>query len=155
MLLSRFKEFIQQHHLFQPKDHLLLAVSGGVDSVVLCELCKQAGYNFSIAHCNFNLRGAESSGDAEFVTKLSNKYNTPFYLKEFNTAEGAEKNKVSIQVEARNLRYQWFQEILATLEQPAWLLTAHHLDDNIETLLMNFFKGTGIAGLRGILPKQN
>jgi tRNA(Ile)-lysidine synthase len=251
-LLKDFKAFIAKENLFQSKDHLLLAVSGGVDSVVLCELCKQAGYNFSIAHCNFQLRGEESLRDENFVRNLAQHYNlqlynaqhhnaenhnaqhnnaqhhnaqhhndqnhndqyhntqpynVPFHLKHFNTETYAQQNKLSIQVAARNLRYAWFAELLeqsrrnsqtlsgvegaaphpqgtersrrpghtqtpgqpetpdptqtpSNLQPPVHpqplthILTAHHANDNIETILMNFFKGTGLTGLRGILPKQ-
>ncbi len=128
---------------------LLVAVSGGVDSVVLCELCKQAGFNFSVAHCNFQLRGDESQRDEQFVKSLSEKYGVPYFVKKFETEQYAQKNKLSIQVAARDLRYEWFNEIAIH-----HILTAHHANDNIETLLMNFFKGTGINGLRGILPKN-
>ena len=159
-LLEKFKAFVQKEHLFLPKDKLLLAVSGGVDSVVLCELCKQAGYDFVIAHCNFQLRGGESDRDENFVKDLGKKYEVEVLVKKFDTEKYAASNKLSIQVAARELRYNWFYELLGTstanwqLPTASWLLTAHHADDNIETLLMNFFKGTGIAGLRGILPKQ-
>ena len=111
-LLQRFKEFIKQNDLFQPKDKLLLAVSGGVDSVVLCELCKQAGYDFSIAHCNFRLRDKESERDKEFVEQLAKKYGVDFFLKEFDTEKYAQENKLSIQEAARKLRYDWFNEIV-------------------------------------------
>ena len=159
-LLEKFKAFVQKEHLFLPKDKLLLAVSGGVDSVVLCELCKQAGYDFVIAHCNFQLRGGESDRDENFVKDLGKKYEVEVLIKKFDTEKYAASNKLSIQVAARELRYNWFYELLDTstancqLPTGNWLLTAHHADDNIETLLMNFFKGTGITGLRGILPKQ-
>src|SRR6185369_420112 len=150
-LLQRFKEFVKQNDLFQPKDKLLLAVSGGVDSVVLCELCKQAGYDFSIAHCNFRLRDKESERDKEFVERLAKKYGVEFFLKEFDTEKYAQDNKLSIQEAARMLRYEWFHELLSTKDyQLSTLLTAHHADDNIETLLMNFFRGTGLTGLTGI-----
>jgi tRNA(Ile)-lysidine synthase len=158
--LQRFQQYILEHHLFSPGDTLLLAVSGGIDSVVLCELCKQAGYSFIIAHCNFKLRGDESERDATFVQQLAQKYKVPFLKKEFNTAEYAQAHKLSIQEAARELRYSWFAELLNRETenlQPVtgnWLLTAHHLDDNIETMLMHFFRGTGIHGLRGMLPKQ-
>ena len=176
VLLEAFKSYIKTKNLFQPKDKLLLAVSGGVDSVVLCELCKQAGYNFVIAHCNFQLRGAESERDENFVKALAEKYAVEIFIKKFDTEKYATENKLSIQVAARELRYNWFSELMgnkqfaignrqnqeeltteATNSQfpiPNYLLTAHHANDNIETLLMNFFKGTGINGMHGILPKQ-
>jgi tRNA(Ile)-lysidine synthase len=168
-LLREFKAFIGREHLFQAKDHLLLAVSGGVDSVVLCELCRRAGFNFSIAHCNFQLRGEESDRDESFVRALAGQYSVPFHIKHFQTESYAQQHKLSIQVAARNLRYQWFRELQQTLSgvegpppapgtersrRPGRIVTAHHANDNIETLLMNFFKGTGITGLRGILPKH-
>lgn len=167
-LLNDFKAFISRENLFQRKDKLLLAVSGGVDSVALCELCKQAGYDFVIAHCNFQLRGNESERDENFVKALGEKYNAPVFTKRFDTEEYSRQHKCSIQVAARELRYSWFAELTSNLQLPTSnpqpfnssphgptpILTAHHTDDNIETMLMNFFKGTGIAGLRGILPRQ-
>lgn len=166
-LLEKFKEYIKQKNLFQPKDRLLLAVSGGVDSIVLCELCKQAGCDFTIAHCNFQLRGAESERDENFVKGLGENYGVKVLVKKFDTESYATENKLSIQVAARELRYAWFDELLnegkrelkrdGANDQRSTvirLLTAHHANDNIETLLMNFFKGTGIQGLHGILPKQ-
>lgn len=157
--LQKFQRFIKEEELFTAGDKLLLAVSGGVDSVVLCELCQQAGFHFVIAHCNFQLRGAESDRDEQFVQSLSHKYNKKVYTKKFDTEGYASENKVSIQVAARELRYNWFSQLLAATAEPQqkladYLLTAHHADDNIETVLMNFFKGTGITGLRGILPKH-
>jgi len=169
-LLQQYKEFIKKENLFSPKDKLLLAVSGGIDSVVLCELCKQAGFDFAIIHCNFQLRGEESVRDEEFVKKLGEKYKVDVKIKKFDTQKFAEENKLSIQEAARDLRYKWFfylwqNETLGnninTIEKdniPGWhtsttrsfVLTAHHADDNIETLLMNFFRGTGLHGLTGI-----
>ena len=172
-LIQEFTGFISDHHLFDANDHLLLAVSGGLDSVVLCELCHMAGFNFSIAHCNFQLRGEESVRDENFVSALSKKYNSPFFVKIFETTKYAAKNKISIEMAARELRYAWFNKLIEEqktevdsvnqkdLKHPhskneRWLiLSAHHADDNVETLLMNFFKGTGIKGLHGILPKKN
>lgn len=166
-LLKEFQQYIKQQHLFQPKDKLLLAVSGGADSVVLCELCKQSGYDFTIAHCNFQLRGAESERDEHFVTALGQQYGVEVLVKKFDTEKYAQENKLSIQVAARALRYAWFNDILDIMKsssnkegahcQPPtanFVLTAHHANDNMETLLMNFFKGTGISGLHGILPKK-
>ncbi len=151
-LLQKFTDFIKKENLFQAKDRLLLAVSGGVDSVVLCELCKQAGFDFVIAHCNFQLREDESGRDEQFVRELAKKYSSEIFVKKFETEKYAEQNKLSIQVAARELRYEWFNSLIG--DEIKYILTAHHANDNIETLLMNFFKGTGINGLQGILPKQ-
>jgi tRNA(Ile)-lysidine synthase len=155
-ILRDFKAFISKNNLFSPGSKLLLAVSGGVDSVVLCELCSQAGYEFIIAHCNFSLRGEESERDADFVKKLAVKYQVEICLKKFDTSKYAAENKLSIQEAARELRYEWFKELITTDDSrlPGYIVTAHHLDDNIETMLMHFFRGTGIQGLRGMLPKQ-
>ena len=168
-LLKEFQQYVKQQNLFQPKDKLLLAVSGGIDTVVLCELCKQAGYDFTIAHCNFQLRGAESDRDEIFVKELGKKNNVEVLVKKFDTEKYAGENKLSIQVAARNLRYNWFNELISYRQKsagnelpgtnsqfpiPHFILTAHHANDNIETLMMNFFKGTGINGLKAILPKQ-
>lgn len=153
-LFEKFIVFNKKENLFQPKDKLLLAVSGGVDSVVLCALCKQAGYEFAIAHCNFKLRGLASDSDEKFVQQLAETYSVPFYVKTFDTISIAAITKKSIEESARYLRYQWF-ETLRVENKYDHIVTAHHADDNIETVVMNFFRGTGIKGLRGILPKQN
>ena len=156
-LLISFKEFIVKEKLFHQQDQLLVAVSGGLDSVVLCELCKQADLQFSMAHCNFQLRGDESERDEQFVRQLVKKYGVPFFVKKFDTNSYADEKKISIQEAARVLRYNWFGELVESIKitnQPVWLLTAHHADDNVETQLMNLFKGTGIQGLRGMEPKR-
>ena len=155
-LLLQFQQYIKIENLFQSTDKLLLAVSGGVDSVVLSELCNQSGFDFAIAHCNFQLRGIESDDDENLVKELALKYNAEIFIKKFDTEKYAEENKLSIQVAARELRYEWFQSIvnLSTKQPFKYLLTAHHANDNIETLLINFFKGTGMGGLQGILPKS-
>ena len=161
-LLQLFKQYIEKENLFQPSDKLLLAVSGGVDSVVLCELCKQAGYHFVIAHCNFQLRGEESNRDEQFVRRLGEKYGVEVFVKKFETAQIAMAEKKSIETTARDLRYHWFYELILGAQPiadnqrpaPSFIVTGHHADDNIETVVMNFFRGTGIAGIRGMLPKQ-
>ena len=154
-LLQQYKKFIKSNDLFNSKDKLLLAVSGGVDSVALCELTKQAGYDFVIAHCNFKLRGKESERDKEFVKELAKKYGVECLVKEFDTEHYAAGHKLSIQEAARKLRYEWFEHLLTShLSRLTCLVTAHHADDNIETVLMNFFRGTGIKGLRGMEPRQ-
>jgi tRNA(Ile)-lysidine synthase len=152
-MLQAFNEFINKERLFTAKDKLLLAVSGGVDSVVLCELCNRSGFDFVLAHCNFQLRGAESDRDETFVRGLAQRYQKAILVQRFDTQSYVAHHKTSVQIAARELRYAWFREILETTTQSR-IVTAHHLDDNIETLLMNFFKGTGIAGLRAILPRQ-
>lgn len=171
-LLQKFIQYFQQElRLTIPQTQLVLAVSGGVDSVVMVDLCHQAGFQFVIAHCNFQLRGEESTGDEQFVRSLGEKHNKEVLVKVFDTKTYAEENKLSIQVAARELRYGWFEEVvrhkalgikeensksLATydLRLTTLLSTAHHAADNIETLLLNFFRGTGISGLHGILTRQ-
>ena len=154
-LFPAFKDFIAKERLFSAGDRLLLAVSGGLDSVVLCALMDRAGLNVEIAHCNFQLRGAESERDEAFVRQLGKRYGREVLIERFDTNAYAASRKISIQVAARELRYQWFHQIIDSWAQPAaFIITAHHLDDNIETLLMNFFKGTGITGLRAMLPRQ-
>ncbi len=165
-LLQQFIQYCKQELRFVTNQtQLVLAVSGGVDSVVLADLCHHAGFEFVIAHCNFQLRGEESSRDENFVRSLGEKYNKQVLIKQFDTKAYAEEKKCSIQVAARELRYGWFETLTVnrrTLTESdslppfrGWgLATAHHADDNIETLLLNFFRGTGISGLHGILPKQ-
>jgi len=149
-LLQQFEEMVEKEGLFGPKEALLLAVSGGLDSVVLCELCHLSGHHFVIAHANFQLRGAESDRDEAFVRELGVRYGKEVFVKRFDTGQYALERRCSIQVAARELRYSWFEEV----RPGGVIVTAHHLDDNVETLLMNFFKGTGIAGLRAMLPRQ-
>lgn len=150
-LNDRFTTFINEHHLFTKSHRLLVAVSGGVDSVVLCHLCKEAGFNFGIAHCNFQLRGEDSNRDEAFVREWSKQLDVPFHVIQFATQQYAEEKKLSTQVAARNLRYEWFKQVCQE-QGYDFILTAHHADDNIETVLMNFFRGTGINGLTGMQP---
>ncbi len=150
-LKDRFTAFINDHHLFTKSHRLLVAVSGGVDSVVLCHLCKAAGFDFGVAHCNFQLRGADSNRDEAFVREWSRQLNIPCHTIRFNTQQYAEGKKLSTQVAARNLRYEWFKKVSGE-QGYDFIITAHHADDNIETVLMNFFRGTGIKGLTGIQP---
>lgn len=128
---------------------LLLAVSGGVDSVVLCDLCHRAGYRFFIAHCNFGLRGEESLRDADFVRSLGRRYGVDVAVKSFDTAGYAAAEKLSVQEAARALRYPWF-EALRREKGAAFTVLAHHANDNLETVLMHFFRGTGLQGLTGM-----
>lgn len=154
-LLQLFKQNIRRERLFVPGDRLLIAVSGGLDSTVLCDLCFRTGLHFSIAHCNFQLRGAESDRDQAFAAALAEHYQVPFLVQTFETRAYASEKGISLQVAARELRYHWFYSLLDNTAAPhSLIVTAHHLDDNIETSVMNFFRGSGIAGLRGMLPLQ-
>lgn len=153
-MLNLFTTYIKKEKLFSKTDNILLTVSGGIDSVVMCELFHKAGLKFGIAHCNFQLRGDESEGDENFVEELAEKYRVQFHSVSFDTSAFAKKNKLSIQVAARKLRYDWFEEIRTQFDY-SFIATAHHQDDSIETFFINLIRGTGIAGLHGILPKQN
>ncbi len=152
-MLKEFKTYITDQNLINPSDRILLAVSGGIDSVVMSELFHRAGISFGIAHCNFGLRGKESDADEAFVEKLAKIYRVPFYTKRFLTAKGAKEKGISIQMAARELRYEWFEEIRAN-EKYNSIATAHHLDDQVETFFINLLRSTGIAGFHGILPRQ-
>jgi tRNA(Ile)-lysidine synthase len=152
-MLSRFLAFGKKQKLFHPKDTFLLAVSGGVDSIVMAALFSEAGFPFSIAHCNFSLRGAESDGDEKFVRSLAGKLGVPCFVKRFETEKYAKSNKLGIQEAARTLRYDWFEQ-LRQEKHFAFLCTAHHQDDSIETFFINLLRGTGLAGLTGV-PVKN
>ncbi len=152
-LLQKFIEFNTDKRLAGEKKKCLLAVSGGTDSVVMCDLFHKAGFPFAIAHCNFNLRGEESNADARFVKNVANKYKVKVFVKSFETAKYAEENKISIQLAARELRYEWFEELRSSKDFHL-IATAHHLNDNIETVIHNLTRGTGIRGLRGIPVRQ-
>lgn len=152
-MLSKFNDHLNTNLPFLREKNLLLAVSGGLDSMVLTHLFQQLGCNISIAHCNFNLRGNESDGDEEFITQYAKENDFQFFVTRFDTEHFASDNKVSIQVAARQLRYLWFDELLLK-NNLDYLLTAHHLDDSVETFLINLTRGTGLEGLTGI-PQQN
>jgi tRNA(Ile)-lysidine synthase len=148
-LLNFFIQFFKEKNLLHQQNHFIIAASGGVDSVVLCELCHQAKFSFSIAHCNFNLRGKESERDQTFVRSLGEKYNVDVFVETFATEEIARERKSSIQEAARFLRYSWFKE-LTQKKNLSLVLLAHHANDDIETVIMNFFRGTGLEGLTGM-----
>lgn len=153
MLFDTFIFNIKDKHLFTKKDRLLIATSGGVDSVVLCKLCSLAQFNFSIAHCNFQLRGSDADRDEKFVKSLAENLSVTFHSIKFDTKNYAAANRISTQVAARNLRYSWFEQ-LRIENGYDYILTAHHADDNAETILMSFLRGTGIRGLTGIKEKN-
>jgi tRNA(Ile)-lysidine synthase len=166
MLLEKFRRYIKEQFHLHPNTKLILAVSGGVDSVVLTDLVSKSGFDFVIAHCNFKLRGDESSRDEMFVRSLEGKYDKQVLVKTFDTEKYSVENKISIQEAARALRYEWFDELVSSewsvvsnkenihSSFAIYLATAHHANDNIETLLINFFRGTGISGLHGIPSRQ-
>lgn len=152
-LLNLFIKNYKSQNLFDPKSKLLVAVSGGVDSVALCQLCRHSGLKFAVVHCNFQLRGDDSERDERFVASLAAQLEAPFFSVKFDTKKYAEENKVSTQVAARELRYHWFEQVRKENNYD-YILTAHHADDNVETVLMSFFRGTGIRGLTGIKSKN-
>jgi len=148
-LQQSFNAFIKKRNLIGESDHIILAVSGGVDSAVMVSLFHQAGFSFSVAHCNFGLRGKESMADEAFVKQLAEKYNANCYIKRFKTSAYAKRNKVSIQMAARELRYTWFRDLVKQ-KKGTRVALAHQKDDVAETFLINLIRGTGIAGLHGI-----
>ncbi|WP_452220843.1 tRNA lysidine(34) synthetase TilS [Lacinutrix salivirga] len=152
-MLKPFQKHINQNLSFLKGSKLLIAISGGLDSVVLTHLCYQANLKFSLAHCNFNLRGNESNADEDFVLQLAEDLDLEVFIEHFETQEYATKHKLSTQMAARALRYNWFND-LANQLQFDYILTAHHADDNLETFLINFTRGTGLEGLTGI-PEIN
>ncbi|HMG08637.1 MAG TPA: tRNA lysidine(34) synthetase TilS [Mucilaginibacter sp.] len=151
--VKQFARFIEQNTLFTPNSKILAAVSGGMDSVLMTHLLKAAGFNFGIAHCNFQLRDDEALRDQEFCNSLANQLRVSFHTINFDTGNYAADNKVSIQMAARELRYQWFDAVCQQSDYQVIAL-AHHQNDTIETILLNLTRGTGIAGLHGILPKN-
>ncbi|MGI4020223.1 MAG: tRNA lysidine(34) synthetase TilS [Janthinobacterium lividum] len=146
-------EFAEHHALFTTPKKVLATVSGGKDSVLLAHLLKSSGFDFAIAHCNFQLRGAESRRDQDFTANLADQLQVPFFLTQFNTSDFAAENHISIQMAARQLRYNWFEKICAEQDFEVIAL-AHHQNDAVETVLLNLTRGTGIAGMHGILPKN-
>ena len=157
-MLHAFLTYINEQKLFKPSEKVLLTVSGGKDSVAMLDLFCEANRNdgrfrFSVAHCNFQLRGKDSDDDQIFVENLCKENKVVFHTKTFETKTYAKKNKVSIEMAARTLRYEWFESIRQELNCD-YIATAHHLNDSIETVLLNLTKGTGISGLKGISAKK-
>jgi|TARA_R110000823_G_scaffold315579_1_gene448361 tRNA(Ile)-lysidine synthase len=152
-LLNRFRKNIETQFSFLEEKKILIACSGGLDSVVLTYLMKELDFEIALAHCNFSLRGKESDGDEMFVIGLAKSMDIPVFAETFDTKKIAEEHKISTQMAARDLRYAWFAEILKDFKYD-FLLTAHHLDDDLETFFINLSRGTGLNGLTGI-PRQN
>ncbi|GAB3579893.1 tRNA lysidine(34) synthetase [Hymenobacter daeguensis] len=153
-MLASVRQFIEEHSLFSiENDPILVAVSGGLDSVVLLDVLHRLGVQVAVAHCHFGLRGEDADADEQFVRKLAKQYGLPYFAEFFRTKEYAEQEGISTQMAARFLRYRWFEQ-LRQVQQLAYIATAHHQRDEAETMLLNLTHGTGLAGLHGIQVKN-
>lgn len=153
MNMQKISQYIHQHKLFSPEDKILVALSGGADSVALLRLLLTLGYTCEAAHCNFHLRGSESDRDEMFVRHLCKEHQVTLHLVHFETEREAAERHISIEMAARELRYAWFEKIRKECGASV-VAVAHHQDDSVETLLLNLIRGTGINGLRGIQPQN-
>ncbi|MFD2720920.1 tRNA lysidine(34) synthetase TilS [Hymenobacter monticola] len=153
-MLDAVRRFIEEHDLFSiENDPILVAVSGGLDSVVLLDILHRLRVQVAVAHCHFGLRGEDADADEQFVRKLAKQYGLPYFAEFFRTKEFAEQEGISTQMAARLLRYRWFEEVRER-EQLAAIATAHHQRDQAETMILNLTHGTGLAGLHGIQVKN-
>lgn len=155
-LWLRFHEHVNRNRLWKEQDLLLLACSGGIDSMVLATLLQRMHLQVEILHCNFNLRGEESKRDEDFVRAFAQSTGIPCHVQSFDTEAEVKKMGKGVQEVARMLRYEWFYKVMESRQQAnknTYLLTAHHADDQVETIAMNFFRGTGIAGMHGMQVK--
>lgn len=152
-MLQRVKDYIDRFSLLEPSCRVLVAVSGGADSVALLDMLCRLGYDCVVAHCNFHLRGEESDRDQQFVEFLASKYSLPIFVKHFDTTAYSQSERISIEMAARDLRYRWFEELRQS-EHCAAIAVAHHKNDQAETILLNLRRGTGIRGLVGMRPKN-
>ena len=150
---KRIQHFIEERNLFASNDKVLVALSGGADSVALLHVLIDLGYKCECAHCNFHLRGEESNRDENFVRALCNEIHIPLYIKHFDTESYAKEKQISIEMAARELRYAWFEELRKETGATV-IAVAHHRDDSVETFLLNLIRGTGINGLKGIQAKN-
>ncbi|TYR38167.1 tRNA lysidine(34) synthetase TilS [Sphingobacterium phlebotomi] len=152
-LVHRFQRYMQETLDIRMDDKVLLAVSGGRDSMLMTHLFLATGYSCVIAHCNFHLREVDADLDEQLVREFAAQYKVPFFVRHFQTNDYAEQYSISTQMAARELRYAWFEE-LRTQQDAQWISVAQHQDDHIETVLLNLTRGTGLQGLQGILPKR-
>ncbi|MBE6342470.1 MAG: tRNA lysidine(34) synthetase TilS [Lentimicrobiaceae bacterium] len=165
-MLKEFKNFVEKNNLIEKGDKILLALSGGIDSMVLAKLLilysqrtsstvnSQSQCHLSFAHCNFHLRGDDSNRDEKFVTEFAEENKIPIYIQHFDTESYAKENSLSIEMAARELRYSWFEE-LKDINNFTKVALAHHGDDQIETFLINMLRGSGIKGLKGMKPQND
>lgn len=153
-MLNTIREYIERNQLLLETDKVLVGFSGGADSVALLSILVRLGYSCVALHCNFHLRGEESLRDEHFAENFANQLNVPFHKIDFDTETFAETNHLSIEMAARQLRYDWFEEMRVKLKAQA-VAIAHHRDDSIETLMLNLVRGSGIRGLVGIRPRNN
>lgn len=153
MIEKKIAQYIDNERLFPINTRIIVALSGGADSVALLRILHTLGYDCEAAHCNFHLRGTESDRDEMFVRKLCKTMKTPLHTIDFATEQYAIEKKISIEMAARELRYQWFAEIKEKTKADV-IAVAHHQDDSVETVLLNLIRGTGINGLLGIRPKN-
>lgn len=153
MIQQRVIQYIEKENLFSTDNKILIALSGGADSVALLRILHTAGYQCEAAHCNFHLRGEESNRDEDFVRQLCRKYNIHLHTIDFDTTLYATEHHISIEMAARELRYNWFDNIKNESRADV-IAVAHHQDDSVETMLLNLIRGTGITGLLGIRPKN-
>ena len=153
-MLDKVKDFIKSEGLIDDSDKILIAVSGGRDSIVLLMLLHNLKISIEVAHCNYQLRGEESEADQNFVKGLCRKFKIPFHTKKFETVNAAKNEGISIQMKARDLRYSWFHQLVKERGLTK-IATAHHLDDQLETILINLTRGTGLKGLRGMKVKRD
>lgn len=151
-MIEQFQNYNRINNLFRKTDSILLGISGGIDSIVMFHLFRLSGLKIGIAHCNFSLRGDESDKDEEFVRNLADNYNVSYYTKRFSTEAFALNEGISIQMAARDLRYEWFEKI-RNANNYQYIAIAHNADDQIETFFINLIRGTGIKGLVGIRNK--
>ena len=151
---EKVRKYIQANHIFSPEGLVLVAVSGGADSIALLIVLQQLGYSVQALHCNFHLRGEESDRDERFVSDFCRQKDIPLLIKHFDTKEYAARQDVSIEMAARDLRYNWFSEVLAETNAQC-IAVAHHKNDQAETLLLNLIRGTVIRGMAGMYPLRN
>ena len=153
LMIVKFRKFLQENDLFNPSDTILLSVSGGIDSMVMTHLFHRTGFSIAIAHCNFTLRGRDSAEDEQFVEEYAKSKQIRFHSTRFQTKQHARSHNISVQMAARKLRREWCEQLLQEHDY-SYYATAHHLNDQTETFFINLFRGTGIAGIHGILPKK-